>query len=97
MPRALAVDEAAHLRVPAARLVAEVDPGLQQLLDADLGRHVGAPFVFVMTGTAAARNVADPGPALAERPHRAGPSRGPRGSGEMGSSPVYASVASLLR
>ena len=33
---ALAVDEPAHLRVPAARLVAEVDAGLQQLLDADL-------------------------------------------------------------
>jgi hypothetical protein len=45
---ALAVDEAAHLRVPAARLVAEVDSGLQQLLDADLGRHVGAPlYVWV--------------------------------------------------
>jgi hypothetical protein len=28
---ALAVDEAAHLGVPAARLVAEVHPGLQQL------------------------------------------------------------------
>ena len=36
-PVALAVDEAAHLRVPAARLVAEVDSGLQQLLDAYLG------------------------------------------------------------
>ena len=36
MPLALAEDEAAHLRVPAARLVAEVDAGLQQLLDADL-------------------------------------------------------------
>ena len=40
---ALAEDEAAHLRVPAARLVAEVDAGLQQLLDADLS-HGGAPF-----------------------------------------------------
>ena len=34
---ALVVDEAAHLRVPAARLVAEVNPGFQQLLDAYLG------------------------------------------------------------
>src|SRR5262249_47255104 len=34
--RALAVDETAHLRVPAARLMAEMDSGLQQLLDADL-------------------------------------------------------------
>ena len=33
---ALAEDVAAHLRVPAARLVAEVDAGLQQLLDAYL-------------------------------------------------------------
>src|SRR5205807_10326695 len=33
-PVALAVDEAAHLGIPASRLVAEVDPGLQQLLDA---------------------------------------------------------------
>src|SRR6185436_17355355 len=34
---ALAMDEAAHLRVPAARLMAEVDSGFQQLLEADLG------------------------------------------------------------
>ena len=34
---ALAVDEAAHLGVPAARLVAEMDPGLQQLPDPDFG------------------------------------------------------------
>ena len=34
---ALAVDEAAHLGVPAARLVAEVHSGLQQLPDADVG------------------------------------------------------------
>ena len=49
-PAALAEDEAAHLGVPAARLVAEVDSGLQQLLDAYLGgqrvlpcRVCGAP------------------------------------------------------
>ena len=56
---ALAVDEAAHLRVPAARLMAEVDPGLQQLLDADLGRHVCTPL-FVCDWCCAVRNVADP-------------------------------------
>jgi len=32
----LAMDEAAHLWIPAARLVAEVNAGLQQLLDSDL-------------------------------------------------------------
>ena len=36
---ALAVDEAAHLRVPAARLVAEVHAGLQQLPDPDFLSH----------------------------------------------------------
>ena len=35
--RRLTVDEAAHLGVPAARLVTEVDSGLQQLSDADVG------------------------------------------------------------
>src|SRR5205807_10484284 len=33
---ALTEDEAAHLWIPAARLVAEVNAGLQQLLDSDL-------------------------------------------------------------
>jgi len=33
----LAVDEATHLRIPAAGLVAEVHAGLQQLSDPDLG------------------------------------------------------------
>ena len=36
---ALAVDEAAHLRIPPARLVAEVHTGLQQLLDPDFLSH----------------------------------------------------------
>jgi hypothetical protein len=31
------MDEAAHLGIPAARLVAEMDAGLQQLLDSYLG------------------------------------------------------------
>ena len=35
-PVALAEDVAAHLRMPAAGLVAEMDAGLQQLLDAYL-------------------------------------------------------------
>ena len=38
-PGALAPDEAAHLRVPAARLVTEMDSGLQQLSDADFSGH----------------------------------------------------------
>src|SRR5207249_2998652 len=36
-------DEALHLRVPTARLVPEVDPGLQELLHGYNG-HVGLPF-----------------------------------------------------
>jgi hypothetical protein len=40
------MDEAAHLRVPAARLVAEVHAGLQQLLDAYLSHGV-APLSVV--------------------------------------------------
>ena len=36
-PVALAVDVAAHARVPAPRLVAEVKPGLQQVLESGLG------------------------------------------------------------
>src|SRR5688572_6350445 len=42
-PVPLHEDEALHLRVPAARLVAEVDPGLQELFHGDNG-HVGLPF-----------------------------------------------------
>ena len=41
-PIALAVDVAAHLGVPAARLMPEVNSGLQQLLDPDRGRGHGA-------------------------------------------------------
>ena len=40
---ALGEDEALHLRVPAARLVAEVDAGLQQFLHGDDGH--GSPFL----------------------------------------------------
>ena len=50
IPLALAVDEAAHLGVPAARLVAEVHSGLQQLLDAN-GSHCPVSLV-VWCGTA---------------------------------------------
>ena len=39
-PAALAVDEAAHLRVPAACLVAEVHAGLQQLADSYLSHGI---------------------------------------------------------
>ena len=47
-PAALAEDEAAHLGVPAARLVAEVHAGLQQLLDPDFGPRVVSLAVRVM-------------------------------------------------
>src|SRR5215213_1528832 len=43
-PAALAEYEAAHLGIPAARLVAEVDAGLQQLPDADFGGQRVAPL-----------------------------------------------------
>src|SRR5215210_1253493 len=63
----LAVDEAAHLGVPAARLVAEVDSGLQQLLDANLVGHCDAPLVRVARDCTA-RDVADPVRALGRAP-----------------------------
>ena len=48
IPSQLAEDVAAHVRVPATRLVAEVDSGLQQLLEACLGlspeSDIDAPF-----------------------------------------------------
>ena len=72
MPGALAVDEAAHLRVPAPRLVAEVDPGLQQLLDAHL-RHRRSPL-FVCESRVGPR---DPGPSTGGRPGRAAGSYAP--------------------
>jgi hypothetical protein len=43
-PGALAMDEAAHLRVPAACLVAEVNAGLQQLFEVNLSHGV-APLL----------------------------------------------------
>src|SRR6202020_216901 len=42
----LTEDEAAHLGVPAARLVAEVHTGLQQLLDSDLSHRLLLPLCF---------------------------------------------------
>jgi hypothetical protein len=47
-PAALAVDEAAHLGIPAARLVTEVDAGLQQLPDADFGHRNYSLVVVVV-------------------------------------------------
>src|SRR5207244_971973 len=44
---ALAVDETAHLGVPAARLVAEMNAGLQQFRDSYLA-HVVLPFLPLM-------------------------------------------------
>src|SRR5581483_3617014 len=49
----LAVDVAAHLGVPATRLVAEVDAGLQQLADSYLS-HCGAPLSYVRWARATA-------------------------------------------
>ncbi len=40
----LAVDETAHLRVPTAGLVAEVDTGLEQVLEVDSAHAVYGPF-----------------------------------------------------
>jgi hypothetical protein len=39
-PVELAEDEAAHVRVPAAGLMAEVDSGLEQLFQACLGHSI---------------------------------------------------------
>ena len=66
---ALAEDEAAHLRVPAARLVAEVDAGLQQLRDAYLSHDV-----LPLNGGAGSRPEASRFPAHG----RAGQGREPR-------------------
>ena len=65
-PAALAEDEAAHLGVPAARLVAEMHSGLQQLLDSYLS-HLGTPLIRVVSMPAGPD--ADP----ARRPGRATP------------------------
>ena len=59
-PAALAEYEAAHLGVPAARLVAEMDAGLQQLPDANFGGQRVAPLRFVGERLPAGR-LADPG------------------------------------
>ncbi len=48
---ALAMDEAAHLGVPAARLVAEMDAGLQQFRDAYLS-HGLLPYEYALVGGA---------------------------------------------
>jgi hypothetical protein len=45
-PVALTVDVAAHPRVPAARLVAKVDPGLEQLLDSYLCHEAPLSSLF---------------------------------------------------
>ena len=59
---ALGEDEAAHLRVPAARLVAEVDSGLQQLPHGDDGHGTG-PFLGWVAMQPAGRGRNRPGPA----------------------------------
>src|SRR5262249_37478164 len=57
----LSVDEAAHARVPAPRLVTEVNPGLQQLLDAYVGHLPFLSLVWFVCPVAAAGTRADPG------------------------------------
>ena len=57
VPVALAEDEAAHLGVPSTGLVAEMDAGLQQLLDSDLS-HWSTPLCLVCT-SARSRALAD--------------------------------------
>ena len=94
---ALAVDEAAHLRVPAARLVAEVHAGLQQLSDSYLS-HGGAPFCRFGT---AARAIEAHG---TRRGRRAGPAArvasvpppGVRGIGCLQSSPAAVRTSSAM-
>ena len=62
---ALGEDEALHLRVPAAGLVAEVDSGLQQLLHGDDCHGIG-PFPGLICATAGGARM-EPG---SERRHR---------------------------
>jgi hypothetical protein len=59
----LAEYEAAHLGVPAARLVAEMHPGLQQLLDADVGGQRELPCMWL--DHLPAGRLADPGSLVA--------------------------------
>ena len=63
----LAMDEAAHLGVPAASLVAEVHAGLQQLADSYLS-HGGAPLGLVLVVQPGRSRSGDPA-----RARRAGP------------------------
>ena len=77
---ALGEDEAAHLGVPAARLVAEVDSGLQELAHGD-GGHGGSSVQGTCSPTSAARD-------RLERRHRpAGASLPGEGSRTMGDPP----------
>src|SRR6185295_16043447 len=92
----LTVDEAAHLWVPAARLVSEMYPGLQQLPDADLG-HRETPLNVVVTAPGGVGGSAGPGA-------NAGQGRLPRAPGGSPGSkrmkktlPVYASSVRHLR
>ena len=71
-PVPLAVDEAAHARVPAPRLVAEVNSSLQQLLDAYVG-HLASQFACCLGGCLDGRpwprrRIGDPGALPGQRP-----------------------------
>src|SRR5581483_2241940 len=86
----LTEDEAAHLGVPAARLVAEVHTGLQQLPDSDLGHCVQLPFLCVV-GLPPAGDFAN----LAGCEAGCDPDR--RGSWDKTCKKVYASIADPVR
>ena len=92
----LTVDEAAHLWVPAARLVSEMHSGLQQLPDADVG-HRETPLNVVVTAPGGVEGSAGPGASAGQGrlPRAPGGSPGSKRS-EMNLS-VYASFVPLLR
>jgi hypothetical protein len=59
----LAEDVLRHLRVPALGLVAEVDPGLEELLHGDLchrGRFLPVGFASALPATLSERAATDP-------------------------------------
>ena len=92
-PVALAEDEAAHLGIPAARLVAEVDSGLQQLLDAN-GSHCPSPLSFGLV--LPVRRLRDPGGG-ADAPCRAGPRSWPEPGRVQVGEGVYATFRASFR
>src|SRR5436305_10466168 len=82
----LAIDETAHLGVPATRLVAEVDAGLQQLPDSDVSHCYCSLFYL--------KNCR---PHAGARGPRVKVGRDPRARGRLLGWPVYASFPPVLR